>query len=58
MFPSFYVSVRQLGAWKLPAYNSIAQIHAFVHQFLPIWHLFVWNNLQSLGHDSNNGVNN
>ena len=36
MFPLVYVWMRQLGAWKLHTYNSIATICVFVHTALPI----------------------
>ena len=34
IFPSVYVWVKQLWAWKLQPYNSIAQIHVLIFLFI------------------------
>ena len=46
MFPSFYVQVRQWGAWKLHPYNSDARKSVFYHIISPFSSM--WNESHDL----------
>ena len=56
-FPSVYVQVRQLGAWKLHPYNSIALIDVvYNHPYFAQSAHVLATNLEFCGHDSNDNV--